>query len=103
MRRMSGAARTSHFSTASWRALSELTFQVAMRTSADLVAPAALAGKIEPGRVGHGHDGHRPGLDRVGHDEIDVFGDRTDHVEGDDRDTDAAQLVGRDADVTAHD
>jgi hypothetical protein len=25
--------RSSHFSTASWRALSELTFQVAMRTS----------------------------------------------------------------------
>src|SRR5215208_2403131 len=32
IRRMSGFARSSHQSTFSWRALSELTFQVAIRT-----------------------------------------------------------------------
>ena len=37
------------------------------------------------------------------HDEVHVLGDRADHVERDDRDADRAQLLGRDADVAAHD
>ena len=105
MSRMSGAARSSQLSTASWRALSELTFQVAMRIGARdrSVPPAALAVEVEGRGVGDGHDGHRPGLDRVGHDEIHVVGDRADHVERDDRDADRPQLLGGDADVAAHD
>ena len=74
-----------------------------MGVGAASVAPAALAFEIEGGRVRDGHDGHRPGLDRVRHDEVHVLGDRADHVERDDRDPDRAQLVGRDADVATHD
>src|SRR5512141_1860675 len=90
--RMSGAARSSQRSTASWRALSELTFQVAIRTGDLLVPTTALAREVEGRRLRHGHDGHRAGLDRVGHDQVDVLRDRTDHVQGDDRDADRAQL-----------
>jgi hypothetical protein len=44
-----------------------------------------------------------PAWTGIGHDEVDVVGDRADHVQGDDRDADRAQLVGRRADVAAHD
>src|SRR4051794_25113305 len=102
--RMSGAALVSQFSTASWRALSELTFQVAIRmVDVRLVTPAALPVEIEGRGVGNGHDGHRPGLDRVRDDQIDVVGDRADHVQRDDRDADGTQLLGRHTDVAAHD
>src|SRR4051794_30975683 len=102
--RMSGAALVSQFSTASWRALSELTFQVAIRiVDVRLVAPAALPVEIEGRCVGDGHDGHRPGLDRVRDDQIDVVGDRADHVQRDDWDADGTQLLGRHTDVAAHD
>src|SRR5258707_913727 len=72
MRRISGGARSSHFSTASWRALSELTFQVAMRMGVGSVPSAALTVEVEGCRVGDGHDRHRAGLDRVGNHEVDV-------------------------------
>ena len=39
----SGSARASHRSTASWRALSELTFQVAMRIGAQYRRPRCFA------------------------------------------------------------
>ena len=68
-----------------------------------LVAAAALPLEVERRGVGDGHHRHRPGLDRVGDDEVHVLGDRADHVERDDRDADRAQLLGRDADVAAHD
>ena len=44
-----------------------------------------------------------PGLDRVGDHQVDVLGDRADHVERDDRDADRPQLLGGHADVATHD
>src|SRR5437868_6956808 len=57
MSRTSGAARSSHQSTLSWRALSELTFQVAIRTLRPRSmpesgeSPAAEVGDREPIRL----------------------------------------------------
>ena len=53
--------------------------------------------------LGDRHHGHGASLDRVGHDQVHVLGDGADHVERDDRDADVAHLIGRRADVAAHD
>src|SRR5258706_13362329 len=103
MSRTSGAARASHCSTFSWRALSELTFQVAIRIGSSLLQPpTALAVEIERGGVGDRHDGHRPCLDRVRDDEIHVLRDRADHVQRDDPDPEGADLVRGIADIAPH-
>src|SRR4029079_9749494 len=49
------------------------------------------------------HGGHRAGLDRIGHDQVDVVGDRSDHVQRDDRDPDFAQFLGGRRNVATHD
>src|SRR5438128_1407781 len=47
-----------------------------------LVAAALLADEVERRRVGNRHDRHRAGLHRIADDEVDVVGDRSDHVQG---------------------
>src|SRR5450759_4308516 len=85
----SGTRWTSHSSTRGRRALSELTFQVAMRTCGSvrrLVAPALLSGEVELGRVGDAHDGQSAGLDGIGDHQVRYVRHGAGHVEGDDRD-----------------
>src|SRR6266480_796205 len=103
----SGAARDSHHSTLSMRALSELTFQVAILISPSggaqgSVAPAALTREVEARRVADCHDRHRARLDGVRNDEVDMVGQRAGHVQRDDRDAGLAELIGRPTDVAAH-
>src|ERR1035437_9940745 len=116
----SGVRWTSHSSTRGSRALSELTFQVAMRIRVSvvlpvearpgaaggpawLVAPAFLAGEVELGRVGDAHDGHRAGLDGIGHDEVGYFRNGPGHVQADDGYAHGLQFPHRSRDVAAHD
>src|SRR5664279_2236698 len=107
--RTSGFFSASHSSTRSRRALSELTFHVAMRIRASelppagrrLVAAALLSGEVEFGRVGDTHHGHRAGLDRIRDHEIGDVRDRADHIESDDRDTELLDLDDGPGDVAA--
>jgi hypothetical protein len=73
-----------------------------LRGIRSLISSSALAGDVEGGRVGDGHDGHHAALDRVTYHQVCCVGHGPWHVQGEDYDAFVPDLAHRAGDLPTH-